>query len=138
MREAMRSRNETALRTLRMVISSIKFTEIEKGKPVDEAGVQAVLQKEIKSRRESIQDAEKAGRADLIQAAKDEIGLLEGYLPKQLEESELLDLVKAAAVEAGAVGPADMGKVMKTVMPKVQGRAPGDVVSAAVKKVLSG
>lgn len=138
MREAMRSRNEIALRTIRMVISAIKFTEIEKGKALDEAGVQAILQKEIKSRREAIADAEKAGRGDLVEAGRAEIGLLEAYLPQQLSENDLAELVKAAISETGANGPADMGKVMKTVMPKVQGRAPGDAVSAAVKKILTG
>jgi uncharacterized protein YqeY len=138
MREAMRSRNETALRTIRMVVSAIKFNEIEKGKPVDEAGVQAILQKEIKSRRESIADAQASSRADLIEANQAEIAILEAYLPKQLSADELAALVREAVAETGASAPADMGKVMKAVMPKVQGRAAGDAVSAAVRKVLAG
>jgi hypothetical protein len=138
LREAMRARNETVLRTIRMVMSSVKLSDIEKGKPLDEAGIQAVVQKEIKSRRESIAEAEKAGRPDLIANSQAEIAVLEAYLPKQMEESELHELVKAAAAETGAAGPGDMGKVMKAVMPKVQGRAPGDAVSAAVKKLLAG
>ena len=138
MREAMRSRNEVALRTIRMVVSAIKFNEIEKGKPVDEAGVQAILQKEIKSRRESIADAQASSRADLVEANQAEIAILEAYLPKQLGPDELAALVREAVAETGASAPADMGKVMKAVMPKVQGRAPGDAVSAAVRKVLAG
>jgi uncharacterized protein YqeY len=138
MRDAMRSRNEIALRTIRMVVSAIKFTEIEKGKPLDEAGIQSILQKEIKSRREAIAEAEKAARSDLAEAGKAEVGILEAYLPKQLSEDDLVELVKAAVAETGATGPGDMGKVMKAALPKIQGRAAGDVVSAAVRKILAG
>jgi uncharacterized protein len=138
MREAMRSRNEITLRTVRMVLSSVKFADKEKGNLLDEAAVQAILQKEIKSRREALADAEKASRADLIEAAKAEITVLETFLSKQLSEGELTDLVKAAIAETGAAAPSDMGKVMKAVLPKIQGRAPGDAVSAAVRKILAG
>ena len=138
MRDAMRSRNEIALRTIRMVVSAIKFTEIEKGKPLDEAGIQSILQKEIKSRREAIAEAEKAARPDLAEAGKAEVTILEAYLPKQLSEDDLTALVKAAIAETGAAGPSDLGKVMKAALPKIQGRAPGDVVSAAVRKILAG
>ena len=136
--DAMRSKNETVLRTIRMVMSTIKLSEIEKGKPLDEAGIVAVLQKEIKSRKESISDAEKANRSDLIDAAKGEIAILEGYLPEQMSDSELEILVKQAISEVGASTPAEMGKVMKVLLPKVQGRVPGDVISQMVRKSLAG
>jgi uncharacterized protein YqeY len=138
MREAMRAKDALALRTLRMVISAIKFNEIEKGQPLSESDVTQVLQKEIKSRHETIADAEKAGRSDLIAAGQAEVALLEKYLPKQFSDEALTELVKAAIAEAGASVPADMGKVMKLLMPKVQGKAAGDKVSQKVRSLLAG
>ncbi len=136
--DAMRSKNETILKTIRLVMSTVKLTEIEKGKTMDDAGVVAVLQKEIKSRKESIADAEKASRPDLVASANAEIAILETYLPKQISEEELNELVKSAISELKASIPSDMGKVMKIVMPKVQGRVAGDVLSQSVRKHLGG
>ena len=103
---------------------------------MDEAGVIAIIQKELKARQESLQEAEKANRPDLAERAKSEISFLETFLPKQLSEDELATLVREAIAEVGASGPAEMGKVMKAVMPKVQGRSTGDQVSQAVRKQL--
>jgi uncharacterized protein YqeY len=138
LRDAMRSKNEAVLRTIRMVLSTVKLSEVEKGKPLDEAGIITVLQKEIKSRRESISDAEKANRPDLIDAAKAEIVILEKYLPEQLTNEALEALVDEAIFETSASSPADMGKVMKALLPKVQGRVSGDVLSQMVRKMLAG
>jgi uncharacterized protein len=138
LRDAMRSKNETVLRTIRLVMSSVKMAEIEKGKPVDEQAVIAILQKEIKARKEAIADAEKAGRTDLVTVSNSEITILEGYLPKQMPEDELLVMVKEAIQEAQAKSPNDMGKVMKILMPKIQGRVAGDVLSQTVRKLLAG
>jgi uncharacterized protein YqeY len=136
LREAMRSGNDVRKQTIRMALSAIKFTEIEKGKPVDEAGISAILQKEIKSRREAIQDAEKAHRADLVEDNKAEIDVLESFLPKQLSDLEIQELVETAISETQANGMADMGKVMKVLVPRLQGRAPGDRVSQIVRQML--
>lgn len=136
LREAMRSGNDVHKQTIRMALSAIKFTEIEKGKPVDEAGISAILQKEIKSRREAIQDAEKAHRADLVEDNKAEIDVLESFLPKQLSALEIQALVETAISETQANGMADMGKVMKVLVPRLQGRAPGDRVSQIVRQML--
>jgi uncharacterized protein YqeY len=136
--DAMRSKNDTVLKSIRLVMSTVKLAEIEKGKPMDDAGIISVLQKEIKSRKESIADAEKASRPDLISAANAEISVLEAYLPKQISDAELNEIVKNAIAEIQASGPSDMGKVMKIVMPKVQGRVAGDVLSQAVRKQLGG
>lgn len=134
--DAMRSKNEIVVKTIRLVMSTVKFTEIEKGKPMDDAGVVSVLQKEIKSRKEAILDAEKASRPDLVAAANAEILILEAYLPKQISSEELDEIVKNAITETQASAISDMGKVMKVVMPKVQGRVAGDVLSQAVRKHL--
>ena len=136
LREAMRSNNDVSKQTIRMALAAIKFTEKEKGKPVDEAGASAILQKEIKSRREAIQDAEKAHRPDLIESSQAEISVLEAFLPKQLSDQEIQALVDTAIAETQASGITDMGKVMKVLAPRLQGRAPGDRVSQFVRQAL--
>ena len=136
LRDAMRSNNDVSKQTIRMALAAIKFAEIEKGKPVDEAGISAILQKEIKSRREAIQDAEKAHRQDLIESSKAEIAVLESFLPQQLSDSEIQAFVESAITETQASGITDMGKVMKVLVPRLQGRAPGDRVSQIVRQAL--
>jgi uncharacterized protein len=136
LKAAMRTNDEVRRRTIRMVLSAVKLAEIEKGAALEEPALLAIIQKEIKSRNESISDAERANRADLIQDNQAEIQILETYLPKQMDESELLTLIQSVIAELGATGPADMGKVIKTVLPKVQGRAPNDRVSLLVRQLL--
>ena len=136
LKNAMRAGDGMRTQAIRMVLSTIKLSEVEKGSPLDEAGVISVIQKEIKSRVESIQDAQKASRPDLIAKAESDIAFLETFLPKQLTADELAELVRQAVVEVNATNPADMGKVMKALMPKVQGRAAGNLVSEAVRKQL--
>jgi uncharacterized protein YqeY len=96
----------------------------------------SLLQKEIKNRRESLEEAKKANRTDLVEANEAEINVLQAFLPKAMPAEELRALVQAAIAETGASSPADMGKVMKTVMPRVAGRAPNDMVSATVRELL--
>lgn len=136
LKEAMRSGDEMRKQTIRLVMSAIKLNEVEKGKPLDDAGVVAIVQKEAKSRSEAMQDALKANRPDLEQKAREEISFLETFLPKQLTQDELTELVREAIREVNASAPADMGKVMKALMPKVQGRAAGDQVSQTVRQLL--
>ena len=136
LKDAMRSGDNMRKQTVRMVLSAIKLNEVEKGTPLDEAGVIAILQKEVKSRSESMQDAQKANRPDLAENAQAEAAYLESFLPKQLSPEELADLVRAAIQEVNASTPADMGKVMKVLVPKIQGRAAGNQVSETVRKLL--
>lgn len=138
LKDAMRSSHEVKRRTLRMVLSAIKLAEIEKSGKLEEAALLSILQKEIKSRKEAIAEAERAHRSDLIQENLAEIHILEAYLPKQMEESELRTIVQATIQELGATSPADMGKVIKAVLPKIQGRAPNDKVSLMVRQLLQG
>ncbi len=138
MKEAMRAGDDVRKRTLRMALSAIKQAEIDKKQTLDEAGVAAILQKEIKSRRESIADAQRANRPDLIQASEAEIAIIEGFLPKSLSPEELEMEAKSVIAELGAASPKDVGQVMKALLPRVQGRAPGDQVSAVVRKLLQG
>jgi len=95
-----------------------------------------LLQKEIKNRRESLEEARKANRSDLVEANEAEINVLQAFLPKAMPAEELRVLVQEAITETGAASPADMGKVMKVVMAKVAGRAPNDMVSATVRELL--
>jgi uncharacterized protein YqeY len=136
LKDAMRASDDVKRRTLRMVLASSKMAEIEKGSPLDDQAIMAIIQKEIKSRRESIQEAQKANRLDLESASLAEIAVLESYLPTPFSETELQQLVNSVIIELGATGPADMGRVIKAVMPRVQGRAAGDKVSQAVRAAL--
>lgn len=135
--DAMRAGDELAKRTLRMVLAAWKLAEVDRGDPLDEAAALSLLQKEAKGRRETIADAEKAGRQDLVQAAQAELAFLESFLPQPLSERELEDLVLKAIREVGASSPDQMGLVMKALIPTVQGRADGKALSQAVRNLLN-
>lgn len=133
---AMKAGDVVRRTTLRMALAAIKQVEVDKRISLDDAAVMAILQKEIKNRREAIEEARKAERADLISANEAEIAVLESFLPKAMSAEELRALVQAAITEVGASSASDMGKVMKAVMPKTAGRAPGDAVSTMVRELL--
>jgi uncharacterized protein len=137
LKEAMRSGDDRRKQNVRMVMSAIKMSEIEKGAPLDESSVVSIVQKEVKSRQEALQEARKASRLDLEERAQADITFLESFLPKQLTEEELTVIAQETIAEIGASTPADMGKVMKAMMPKLQGRAAGDQVSQVVRKLLA-
>jgi len=136
-KDAMKSGDELRKRTLRMVLAAVKQAEVDKQTTLDDMAVVALIQKEIKNRREAIEEAKKAERPDLIGDNEAEIKVLEVFLPKAMPAEELRALVSAAIAETGAAGPSDMGKVMKIVMPKVAGRAPNDMISSTVKELLA-
>ena len=136
LKDAMREKDEVRRRTIRGALAAIKNAEIDKGAALDDPAVAGILQKEIKSRRESILDAQKAIREDLVHAAEAEIGVLEGFLPKMMSDDELGVQVDLVIAEVGATGPTDMGKVMKTLLPRLQGRAPSDRASQMVRQRL--
>jgi uncharacterized protein YqeY len=134
---AMRSGDELRKRTLRMILSSVKLAEVEKRGELDEAGMTAVLSREVKTRQEAIADAERAQRPDLVAAAQAELDIVQAYLPAQLPTEELEQLARQAIAATGAAGPQDMGKVMKEIMPRVQGRADGKTVNEIVRRLLT-
>lgn len=136
MKDAMRSGDEVRKRTVRMALAAVKQVEVDKRVELDDAAVMALLQKEIKNRRESLEEARKADRLDLVEANEAEIRVLEAFLPKSMPEDELREIVQIAIAETGASSPADMGKVMKVVMGRVAGRAPNDVISRIVRELL--
>jgi uncharacterized protein YqeY len=136
LKEAMRSGDALRKTTVRMVLSAVKLAEIDKGNPLDEAGILAVLQKEVKSRREAIVDAQRANRPDLVAASQAEIGILESFLPAAMSSEELETLARRAIQDAGATSLREMGQVMKLLVPLLQGRASGDQASQVVRKLL--
>lgn len=136
LKDAMRSGDDTRKRTIRMVLAAIKQTEIDKQVTLDETGVIGILQKEVKTRRESLEEAQKAGRADLAASTDAEIQVLNGYLPQAMDPAELTALAESVIAEVGATTPADMGKVMKALLPRVAGRAANDQVSLVVRGLL--
>jgi uncharacterized protein YqeY len=137
LKNAIRSGNDVRKRTLRLLLTSIKIAEVERREPLDEAELLVVIQKEAKTRREAIEEAKRADRQDLITSAEDELTVLHDYLPKPLKSDELENLAHQAIEEVGASGPESMGKVMKVLMPRVQGRADGKTVSTLVQHLLS-
>lgn len=137
-KDAMRAGDELRKTTLRMALAAIKLAEVQKGGPLDEATVLGLVQKEVKSRHEAIEDARKAHRPDLEEGARAEIAILQEFLPQALTPAELEQMVRDAIAETGATSPRDMGKVMGVLTPRTKGRADGKVVSDLVKQMLQG
>jgi uncharacterized protein YqeY len=137
---AMRARDELRLATLRMTLTMVKNEEVSGGEAneLDDAAVLKVIAREAKKRRESAEAYDAGGRPELAERERAEGVILEEYLPAQLGDDELRDLVAAAVAEAGATSPQQMGGVMKLVTPKVAGRAEGGRVAAEVKRQLAG
>jgi uncharacterized protein YqeY len=138
LKSAMRDKDALKLSVIRMLKSAIKYREIELMKPLDDAGVLAVISTEIKRRKDSVEQYRAGNRADLAEKEEAELKVLQGWLPAQLGEEEIRKLVEAAVLKANAQGPKDMGAVMKLLMPDTQGKADGKVVSEMVKARLSG
>ncbi|MBI4372694.1 MAG: GatB/YqeY domain-containing protein [Candidatus Omnitrophica bacterium] len=137
LKTAMKEKNEVVTGTLRMLKAAIKNKEIEKkAKNLSEPEVLEMIQKQIKQRRDSIADFEKANRQDLVEKEKSEIAVLEGYLPKQLTDDELKAIIQKSLQSVGAKTKADTGKVMKEVMPQMAGRADGKRVSQILSLLL--
>lgn len=133
---AMKAQDEDTKRTLRLVMSSIKLAEVEQGGEIDDARILSLLQKEVKTREDTIEEAKKANRDDLIEAAKKEIAILNKFLPNQMSEDELKKLAQDVIEEMDASGMQDMGKVMKQLMSRLQGRASGQEASNIVRNLL--
>ena len=136
MKEAMKNKEKERLAVIRMVRGAIRQQEIDGQKELGEEDVIAVISKEVKMRRDSIEEFQKGGREDLVEKTQAEIDVLLPYLPAQLSEDEVRELVKAAVEQTGASTPKDMGKVMGVLMPKVKGRADGKMVNTIVKSFL--
>jgi uncharacterized protein YqeY len=136
LQNAIRSGDNLKRDTLRMALTAIKLAEVEKRGPLDEAATISVLQKEAKVQQEAIEDAQKAGREDLIKQFRSILKILETYLPEPLTEEVVMQLAKDAILEVGGETPQDMGKVMGVLMPRIQGRMDGKKVSQIVRNLL--
>lgn len=135
--EAMRSNDTDRKNVIRLVLTGAKLAEVEKGGKLDDAGIIAIIQKEVKQHQETIEGAKKANRTDLIDTAQKEISILEEFLPMQMTAEEVTVIVKEAIQTSGASDIKEMGKVMKEVLPKLAGKAPNDLVSRIVREHLS-
>ena len=137
LKEAMKARDSKARNAIRLLNSAIKQVEIDTRTALDDDGVQAVLQKEAKQHRETIAELEAAGRAEEAASARFDLEMIESFLPSQLTEDELRQIVRRAIDETGASSMREMGKIMQAVMPQVRGRADGKQVNSLVKEILS-
>ena len=136
-KEAMKARDEIRKNTVSFARAAIKQYEVDHRVELDEAGVIDILAKQIKMRRDALSDFEKAGRTDLFESYNKEIEILMEYLPKQMTEAEVAEIVRQTAKDLGVDGGRqNMGKLMGAVMPKVKGKADGGLVKQAVEELL--
>lgn len=133
---AMKSKDKVKMRTLRSMLSKLKLKKIELKEDLSENQEIYVINKELKNRKESFTTYSDAGRNDLAKEEKEEMDIIKTYLPKELDKSKIIEIVKEVIKETGAGTMKDMGKVMKPVMEKVAGRADGKIVQTIVKKEL--
>ena len=138
LKDAMRAKDAARLGVLRMLKSALKYAAIEKSADaqLDDAEASQVIRKQVKQRQDSIESFEKGGRAELAAKEKEELEVLNAYLPKGLEADELVALVRETIAEVGATSKAQMGAVMKALQVKVAGRADGKTLSAEVQRQL--
>ncbi|MFS1513528.1 GatB/YqeY domain-containing protein [Chengkuizengella sp. SCS-71B] len=136
MKQAMRDKEKLKLTVIRMIRSAIKDVEINERRTPDDNDVLAIITREIKQRKDSLQEFKSAGRDDLVEKLEAEINIINEYLPQQLSEEEIIEIVQQTIQEVGASSKADMGKVMGALMPKVKGRADGKIVNQTVQNFL--
>jgi len=140
LKESMLARNELKTSVLRMLLSAINYYEIQKGGAgyqATEEDILTVTQNQAKQRRDSIEQFKTAGRQELVDKETKELEILSVYLPEQMGEAEITKLVKETIAQTGATSMADMGKVMGALMPKIKGKADGNLVSKIVRENLS-
>ena len=137
MKAAMKAGQKDRLGVIRLINAAIKQREVDERIELDDAAVLAVLEKMVKQRRDSVSQYEAAGREDLAAVERAEIAVIDGYLPEKLGEAEIQAAIDEAVAATGASGPADMGKLMGALKPRLAGRADMGQVSAMVKKTLA-
>lgn len=137
LKEAMVNKDNARRDVIRMALSAIKQLEVDSQKELTPEDVVAILQKEAKTRRESIDEKQKVGRGDLAEQELAELHILEHFMPEQLSREAILALAQEAVAQTGAASPKDMGKVMGALMPKVKGKADGNLVNQVVRELLN-
>ncbi len=138
MKAAMKGGDKARLGVIRLILAALKQIEVDERIELDDARVLAILDKMVKQRRDSIAQYESAGRTELAEQEKFEIGIIQDYLPRQLSEEEIAALIDEALAATGASSMKDMGKLMGWLKPKLQGRADMGAVSASIKQKLNG
>lgn len=136
-KDAMRAKDKQRLNPIRMVLAAIKQREIDEQITLDDAGITSVIVKLVKQRRDSYTQYKDAGRDDLADIEANEITALEAFLPQQLSEEEIIDLIDAAIADTNAAGMQDMGKVMGIIKSKAEGRADMGKISGLIKQRLT-
>jgi hypothetical protein len=137
MKTAMREKDKARLGVIRLMQAAIKQIEVDERKELSDADTLAVLDKMLKQRRESIKQYEAANRQDLLEQEQYEVGVIQEFMPAQLDEAEIDSIIEAAIAETGAASMKEMGKVMGIIRPKLQGRADMGAVSGKIKARLS-
>ena len=138
MKTAMKAGEKERLGVIRLINAAIKQREVDERIELDDAAVLAVLEKMVKQRKDSVSQFEAANREDLAAIERAELAVIDTYLPAKLGEAEILAAIEAAIAETGASGPADMGKLMGVLKPRLAGQADMGLVSALIKKKLAG
>ena len=138
MKDALRGRDKPRLGVIRLILAAVKQREVDERIELDDAQINAVLDKMSKQRRDSLEQFEKAGRDDLVEQEKFELGILKAYLPEPLSDAEIGALIEEAVQTTGASSIKDMGKVMGLLKSKLQGRADMGAVSGQIKARLTG
>ncbi|WML47472.1 GatB/YqeY domain-containing protein [Neobacillus sp. PS3-34] len=137
MKQAMKNKDKDKLSVIRMIKSSLQNEAIKLGNELSGEEELTVLSREMKQRKDSLHEFDKAGRADLVEKLQSELAIVEIYMPKQLTEDEVSEIVKETIAETDATSKADIGKVMAAIMPKVKGKADGSLVNKLVQQHLS-
>ena len=135
--DAMRQKDELRLSVIRMVRSAINYAEIEQGHELDDAGVLAVIARDVKRHRDTIAEIAKGKRPDLLQKEEAELAILLSYLPQQMSVEEIETHAREAISQVGAKSPTDMGKVMGVLMPQLRGKADNRTISQVVQSLLA-
>lgn len=137
LKDAMRKGDKLRLSVIRLIKAGITNHEIAKGHTLDDSEVLEIIAKELKQRHDTLPDYERAGRSDILERLHQEMDVIREYLPEQLSEEALRQIVADAKAETGASTPKEMGRLMGAVMPKVKGRADGNLVNRLVREALS-
>jgi uncharacterized protein YqeY len=137
LQQALRDRDEARKSAIRLTLAAIANEEIAKQRKLDDEHILALIRREVKQHRESLEEFEKAGRTELVAEEKAQLEVLFGYLPQQLDREEIVLAAKQAIAEAGAQSPQQLGQVMHILMPRLQGRADGKLVNQVVRELLS-
>ena len=137
LKSAMRNKEKRRKDTITMLRAAVKQREVDERIELADDDILTIVGKQIKQKRGSIKDFQKAERIDLVEQAEEEIEILLAYLPKQLTEEEIDEIVREAIAETGAASMRDMGRIMGVVMPKVKGKADGSLISQSAKKLLN-